>query len=63
MSEYKGESRSMWRKMPERAAERMLLNDSFCSSLRKDIKREMLLRALLITAARRNAMRVPPKKE
>lgn len=62
MSEYKGESRSMWRYTPKRDAERTLLNDSFCSSLKNDIKGERTFLIFLITAASRNARRVPQRK-
>jgi len=49
--------------MPDKDANRMLLNENFCSSLKMDNKGEMNSLILLINAARRNAAIVPPKKE
>jgi hypothetical protein len=49
--------------MPDKEARRMLLNDDFCSSLKNDNKGENDSLTLLITAMRKRATRVPPKKE
>jgi hypothetical protein len=49
--------------MPDKEANRIFLNDDFCSSLKNDNKGERDSLTLPITAARRNAMMVPPKKE
>jgi len=49
--------------MPDKEASRIFLNVDFCSSLKNDNKGERDSLTLLITAARRNATMVPPKKE
>jgi hypothetical protein len=49
--------------MPDNAATKTLLNDTFWDSLKKDINGDNVSRICHITRARGNATNVPPKKE
>jgi len=48
--------------MPDKEAAKMLLKDAFFSSLKDESKGEKYFLILIITADRRKATRVPPRK-